>query len=394
MEKSMNDAINCGKKYVMNTYNRLPLVFTRGEGCYVWDMEGKRYLDLVAGIAVNSLGHAHPQVAEAIAQQAKVLIHCSNLYWNQQQIDLAKLLCEKSGMDKAFFANSGAEANEAAIKLARKFGKERYHIISLKKSFHGRTIGALAATGQEKYQKAFRPLPEGFSSVPSGDLHALAAEIKPETCAIMLEVIQGEGGINVPDASYLQSVQELCRKHQLLLIIDEVQTGMGRTGKGFAFEHFGLQPDIITLAKAVASGYPMGVMLAKEHAAVHFIPGDHASTFGGSPLACAAGLVSAQILLDEDFLVSVTEKGAYFQRGLKTLAAKHPNKIADVRGMGLMIGCELTIEAAPVIEKLLSNGVLVNGIGNAILRFVPPLIIEKSDIDLALEILDSALAEC
>ena len=172
MEKSMNDAINCGKKYVMNTYNRLPLVFTRGEGCYVWDMEGKRYLDLVAGIAVNSLGHAHPQVTEAIAQQAKVLIHCSNLYWNQQQIDLAKLLCEKSGMDKAFFANSGAEANEAAIKLARKFGKERYHIISLKKSFHGRTIGALAATGQEKYQKAFRPLPEGFSSVPSGDLHA------------------------------------------------------------------------------------------------------------------------------------------------------------------------------------------------------------------------------
>lgn len=390
----MEAIIAQGQQYVMNTYGRLPLVFDRGEGCYVWDVEDNRYLDLVAGIAVNSLGHANKAVAEAICRQGHILVHCSNLYWNKQQIALAKLLTQKSGLGKAFFANSGAEANEAAIKLARKWGGERYEIISLKKSFHGRTMGSLAATGQEKYQKAFRPLPEGFISVEASDLAALEAAKSPKTCAVMLEVIQGEGGINVPSIAYLKGVETFCRKHNLLLIIDEVQTGMGRTGKAFAFQHFDLQPDIITLAKAVANGYPMGVMLAKDEVAAAFVPGDHASTFGGSPLACTAALVCGEILLDETFLNAVVQKGDYFKKALEELKGKYPDKIADVRGLGLMIGCELKMKAETVIQGLLAKGILVNGIGDTILRFVPPLIIEKKDIDLAIKALDEVLAEC
>ena len=382
LEQTMEELIAEGKQYLIPTYNPLPIVLERGEGCYVWDTNGKKYLDLVAGIAVNSLGGNHPAVVKAIQEQAAQIIHCSNLYWIKPQIKLAKLLVEKSGLDKAFFCNSGAEANEAAIKLARKWGQgEKYEIITLEKSFHGRTLGSLAATGQEKYQKAFRPLPAGFSAVPAGDLTALEQEIRPTTCAIMLEIIQGEGGINLPSPEYLQGIQELCQKYKLLLIIDEVQTGMGRTGKAFAFQHYGLKPDIISMAKALGNGVPLGAIAAKAEIADCFTPGDHGTTFGGNPLATAAGLASAEILLADDFLAQVTANGTYFQNALKDLQAQHPDKIADVRGLGLMLGCELTINAKDVSAQLLKQGVLVNTIGEHILRFVPPLIITKTEID-------------
>lgn len=392
MDKEMEQVIANGQQYVMNTYGRMPVVFDRGEGCYIWDMDDNRYLDLVAGIAVNSLGHCHPAVVEAISHQAGVLMHCSNLYWIKQQVALAKLLVEKSGLGKAFFANSGAEANEAAIKLARKWGNGRYHIVTLEKSFHGRTLGALAATAQAKYQKPFMPLPDGFTAVPAGDLAAMEAAIGPDTCAVMMEVIQGEAGINVPSTDYLQAVDAMCKKHGILLVIDEVQTGMGRTGKAFAFQNFGLKPDIITLAKAVAGGFPMGVMVASDEIADSFKPGDHASTFGGTPLACAAGLAASQILLDEAFLAQVQNKGEYFRSKLGELQAKYPDKIKEVRGLGLMIGCELSIDNKPVLQSLLEQYVLVNGIGEHVLRFVPPLVITEKEMDEAIAALDKALA--
>lgn len=383
-----------GQKYVMNTYGRLPMVIDRGEGCYVWDLDGNRYLDLVAGIAVNSLGHCHPAVTKAIQEQSEKLLHCSNLYWIENQVALAKLLVEKSGLGKAFFCNSGAEANEAAIKLARKWGKgEKYHIITMQKSFHGRTMGSLAATAQEKYQKAFRPLPEGFSAVPLGDLDALEKEIRPETCAIMLEPIQGESGINVPSQEYMQGVQALCRKHGILLIADEVQTGLGRTGKCFGFQNFGIEPDIISLAKAIGNGVPMGAIVAKTEVADCFQPGDHASTFGGTPIATAAGIAACSILLDDAFLAQVRETGEYFRAQLGAIAERHAGLIKEVRGLGLMIGCELTGSSKAAVAELLKQGVLVNSIGDHVLRFVPPLIISKAEIDSFMPILEQVLVQ-
>ncbi len=391
---STSEVIADGEQYVMHTYGRLPIVIDRGQGCYVWDKDGKRYLDLVAGIAVNSLGHCHPAVVRAIREQSERLLHCSNLYWIENQVALAKLLVEKSGLGKAFFCNSGAEANEAAIKLARKWGKgERYHIVTLKDSFHGRTLGALAATAQEKYQKPFAPLPEGFSAVPLGDLAALEAAIRPETCAVMLEPIQGESGIHVAGRDYLQAVQALCRERGILLILDEVQTGLGRTGRAFCFQNFGLEPDIITLAKAIAGGVPLGAMLATDAVAECFRPGDHASTFGGTPIATAAGLAACGILLEEDFLAQVREVGEYFRARLSEVGARHPGLIREVRGMGLMIGCELEGSAADAAAALLERGVLVGSIGAHVLRFVPPLILTKAQVDEAVSALEDALAE-
>lgn len=391
---STEEVIAAGQKYVMNTYGRLPIVIDKGEGCYVWDLDGNRYLDLVAGIAVNSLGHSHPAVTKAIQEQCGKLLHCSNLYWIENQVKLAKLLVEKSGLGKAFFCNSGAEANEAAIKLARKWGSgEKYHIITMQKSFHGRTLGSLAATAQEKYQKAFRPLPEGFSAVPLGDLEALEKEIRPETCAIMLEPIQGESGIHVPSKEYMQGVQALCRKHHILLILDEVQTGLGRTGKAFAFQNFGLEPDIISLAKAIANGVPMGAIVAKTEVADCFKPGDHATTFGGTPIASAAGFAACSILLEDDFLANVQEVGQYFREQLQGIAERHSGMIQEVRGMGLMIGCELTGSAKDAAARLLEQGVLVNSIGDHVLRFVPPLVISKEQIDEFIAVLEPILVE-
>ena len=394
MGATTQQVIEDGQKYVMNTYGRLPIVIDKGQGCYVWDLDGRRYLDLVAGIAVNSLGHCHPAVSRAMQEQCEKLVHCSNLYWIENQVNLAKLLVEKSGLGKAFFCNSGAEANEAAIKLARKWGKgEKYHIITMQKSFHGRTLGSLAATAQEKYQKAFRPLPEGFSAVPLGDLEALEKEIRPETCAVMLEPIQGESGINVPAQEYMQGVQDLCRKHGILLILDEVQTGLGRTGRSFCFQNFGLEPDIVSLAKAIANGVPMGAILAKTEVADCFQPGDHASTFGGTPIATAAGLAACSILLDDDFLANVRETGQYFRAQLRAIGERHPGLIREVRGLGLMIGCELTGSAKEAATALLEQGVLVNSIGDHVLRFVPPLIITREEIDGFIPVLESVLCK-
>lgn len=394
MSQTTEQVIADGQKYVMNTYGRLPIVIDRGEGCYVWDLDGKRYLDLVAGIAVNSLGHAHPAVVRAIQEQSEKLLHCSNLYWIENQVKLAKLLVEKSGLGKAFFCNSGAEANEAAIKLARKWGKgEKYHIITLKNSFHGRTLGSLAATAQEKYQKPFMPLPEGFSAVPLGDLDALEQAIRSETCAVMLEPIQGESGIHVPTQEYMQGVQAICRKHGILLILDEVQTGLGRTGKSFCFQNFGLEPDIVSLAKAIANGVPMGAIVAKTEVADCFQPGDHASTFGGTPIATAAGFAACSILLDDDFLAGVRETGEYFRAQLRELGEKHLGMIKEVRGMGLMIGCELAGSSKAAAAELLKQGVLINSIGEHVLRLVPPLVISKAEIDEFIPQLEAALTK-
>ena len=394
MSQTTEQVIADGQKYVMNTYGRLPIVIDRGEGCYVWDLDGKRYLDLVAGIAVNSLGHGHPAVVKAIQEQSEKLLHCSNLYWIENQVKLAKLLVEKSGLGKEFFCNSGAEANEAAIKLARKWGKgEKYHIITLKNSFHGRTLGSLAATAQEKYQKPFMPLPEGFSAVPLGDLDALEQAIRPETCAVMLEPIQGESGIHVPTQEYMQGVQAICRKHGILHILDEVQTGLGRTGKSFCFQNFGLEPDIVSLAKAIANGVPMGAIVAKTEVADCFQPGDHASTFGGTPIATTAGFAACSILLDDDFLAGVREMGEYFRVQLRALGETHPGVIKEVRGMGLMIGCELTGSSKAVAAELLKQGVLINSIGEHVLRLVPPLVISKAEIDEFIPQLEVALTK-
>ncbi|GFE57060.1 acetylornithine transaminase [Geobacter sp. AOG1] len=384
-------------KYVMKTYGRYPLVPVRGEGCRLWDADGKEYLDFLGGVAVNNLGHCHPRVVAALQQQAATLIHCSNYYHIPQQIELAELLCSHSFADKAFFCNSGAEANEAAIKLARKysrdtFGLERYEIITAAESFHGRTMATVSATGQEKVQKFFDPLLHGFRHVPFDDVPALAAAISPNTCAVMLEPIQGEGGVNVPSPGYFQAVRQLCDEHNLLLIFDEVQVGMGRTGKLFAHEHFGVTPDIMTLAKALAGGAPIGTMLARDAVAAAFSPGTHGSTFGGNPLVTAAALATVRTILEEGILNRTEEIGDYLLGELEMLKGKYPF-VTEVRGIGLMIGMGLAFPAGDIVKKGLERGVLLNVTHDTVLRFVPPLVVTKQEIDRMIVILDGILAE-
>ncbi len=385
------------EQYVMNTYGRIPIALVEGSGVMVWDSEGKKYLDFVSGIAVNALGHCPPMVVEAINEQAQKLIHCSNLYHIELQGKLAKFLVKVSDLDKVFFCNSGAEATEAAIKLARKYakltwGKEKYEIITMENSFHGRTLAAITATGQPKYHQGFEPLPTGFKYVPFKDLNALKEAITPNTCAIMLEPIQGEGGVNVPDLEYIQGVKKLCNDNNLLLIFDEVQTGVGRTGKPFGYQHFGVMPDIITLAKALGGGFPIGAMMATDEVAKAFQPGDHASTFGGNPLACAAALATVETMINQNIMDKVQKVGAYFMYKLKELQHTY-SFITDVRGKGLMLGMELTVDGVQVVENCRKNGLLINCIGGKVLRFVPPLIITESQIDEALQILKRAFEE-
>ena len=385
-------------KYIMKTYGRYPLVPVRGEGCQVWDAEGNRYLDFLAGVAVNNLGHCHPKVTAALAKQAATLIHCSNYYHIPQQIELAELLCTHSFADRAFFCNSGAEANEAAIKLARKysrekFGPDRYEIITALSSFHGRTMATVSATGQEKVQKFFDPLLHGFRHVPFNDADALAEAISPCTCAVMLEPIQGEGGVVVPDADYLAKVRKVCDERGLILIFDEVQVGMGRTGKLFAHEHFGVTPDIMTLAKALAGGAPIGTMLATEELAQAFTPGTHGSTFGGNPLVTAAGVATVRVLLEEGILNRCEEIGEYLMGELEALGKKFPSLIAQVRGIGLMIGVELAVPGADIVKKALAKGLLLNCAQEKVLRFVPPLIVTKAEVDEMIVTLSAILAE-
>jgi len=386
-----------GDRVIMKTYGRYPIVPVRGEGCVLWDADGKRYLDFLAGVAVNNLGHCHPKVVRAIQEQAATLIHCSNYYNIPQQIELAELLCRRSFADRAFFCNSGAEANEAAIKLARKysrdkFGPERYEIITAAESFHGRTMATVSATGQEKVQRFFDPLLHGFKHVPFNDAAAIAAAVTPNTCAVMLEPIQGEGGINVPAADYLRQVREICDRHGLLLILDEVQTGLGRTGKLFAYEHFGITPDLMTLAKALAGGAPIGTMLAKEEYAAAFTPGTHGSTFGGNPLMTTAALAAVRTLLEDGLLERAVEMGEYLQAALSALGDKY-SCVTEVRGIGLMIGMGLTIPGGDIVKKGHERGVLLNVTHDTVLRFVPPLTVSEVEIDEMIGILDGILAE-
>ena len=385
------------EKYIMKTYGRYPIVPVRGEGCVLWDADGKRYLDFLAGVAVNNLGHCHPKVVAALQKQAAELIHCSNFYHIPSQIELAEILCSHSFADKAFFCNSGAEANEAAIKLARKYsrekyGPERYEIITAADSFHGRTMATVSATGQEKVQRFFDPLLHGFKHVPFNDASALEAAISPTTCAVMLEPIQGEGGVNIPSAAYLQEVREICDMHGLILILDEVQVGMGRTGRLFAYEHFGVTPDIMTLAKALAGGAPIGTMLAKDEFATAFSPGTHGSTFGGNPLVTAAAVAAVRTILEDGLLNRAEEMGEYLHGELEALQNKY-SVIVEVRGIGLMIGMKLTIPGADIVKKGHDRGVLLNVTHDTVLRFVPPLTVTKQEVNEMIGILDGILAE-
>jgi acetylornithine/N-succinyldiaminopimelate aminotransferase len=385
-----------GQKFVMNTYGRLPLAIVKGKGAYVWDADGKEYLDFVSGIAVNNVGHCHPKVVEAVANQANTLFHCSNLYWIESQVKLAKLLVENSAFDKVFFANSGAEANEGAIKLARKYakkhwGKDKYEIITMKKSFHGRTLATLTATGQEKFHQGYEPLPEGFSYTPFNDLEELKKAITPHTCAVMLEPVQGEGGVLPGDDAFIKGVRKLCDDNNLLFIVDEVQCGLGRTGKLFGYQHYGVEPDIMTLAKALGGGAPIGALLAKEKVAEGFQPGDHASTFGGNPLVTAAGVAALTAILEEDLAHNADVMGEYLSCKLEGLKNRY-SFIKEIRGKGLLIGAECDKEVAGIVASCLEKGLLILTAGPKVLRFLPPLNITFNQVDQAVAILEEALA--
>jgi acetylornithine/N-succinyldiaminopimelate aminotransferase len=379
------------------TYGRFPIVLTQGEGCTLRDTEGRTYTDFVAGIAVCNIGHAHPGVAQAVADQARRLVHVSNLYYTEPQIALAEWLVAHSFADRVFFCNSGAEANEAAIKLSRKYFKdrgapERFRIITMEGSFHGRTMATLSATGQAKIQKGFEPLVDGFDIVPFDDLDAVRDAITEETCAVMLEPIQGEGGVRCPASGYLEGLRKLCDQEGLLLIFDEVQTGMGRTGKLFAYEHFAMTPDIMTLAKALANGLPIGAMMAKEKVAASFTPGSHASTFGGTPLVATAALTVVKALLEEGALRNCERVGQYFKDRLLGLKSKYAF-VQEVRGKGLLLGLDLNRDGGAIVKACMERGFLINCTQEHVLRFIPPLIIQEGQIDSLIACLDAVFQD-
>lgn len=385
------------ERYLMNTYTRQPLSIARGRGAMVYDFEGREYIDFVAGIAVNVLGHCHPDLIAAIQKQAQQLLHASNLYFTEPQVNLARELVSHSFADKVFFSNSGAEANETAIKLARiyakqKFGPDRYEIITMVNSFHGRTMATLSATGQEKVKKGFEPLMPGFRHVPFNDLGEVEKAISGKTAAVMLEPIQGEGGVHVADPTYLQALREICSLQGVLIIFDEVQTGIGRTGTLFAYEQLGMVPDIMTLAKGLGGGVPIGACLAKEDIAAAFTPGAHASTFGGNPLACSAALAVLKVLLDGGVLEQGKRMGDYLEKGLKDIQAGLPYVVKDVRGRGLLRGMELTVDGGPIVTDCYRRGLLINCTMGRVLRFVPPLIISQTQIDTLLDVLTQLLS--
>ena len=391
------DLIKRADQVMAATYQRFPVVLIKGQGCKLWDTDGQSYTDFVAGIAVCNLGHAHPQIGKALTRQAQTLLHVSNLYYTRPQIELASWLVENSFADRVFFGNSGAEANEAAIKLARKYFKERgegnrFRIVTMERSFHGRTLATLSATGQEKIKKGFEPVLDGFDFVPFNDAQALRSQIGPSTCAVMLEPIQGEGGVRCPDADYLKKVRQICDETGTLLIFDEIQTGMGRTGKLFAYQHFGVEPDIMTLAKALANGLPIGAMLAKEKIAAAFGIGSHASTFGGTPIVTTAALEVCKILVEGHVIENGRTAGLYFQQKLNELKVRHPI-IEDVRGLGLLLGIKLKVDGRPLVTQCMQKGFLINCIQDKILRFIPPLIISTEEIDQLVECLDQVLTQ-
>ena len=373
------------EKYVAHTYTRYPILLVKGKGTRVWDMEGREYLDFVSGLAVVNLGHCHPKVVKAIQDQAERLIHVSNFYYIEPQIRLASLLCEHSFADKVFFCNSGAEANEGAMKLARKYAKEkmagdRYEIITMERSFHGRTLATLTATAQEKFHKGYSPLMPGFKYAPFNDVGAVRKAIDLKTCAIMVEPIQGEGGVNCPSEGYLKALREICDEKKIILIFDEVQVGMGRTGKLFAYEHEAVEPDMLTLAKSLAGGVPIGALLIKKGIAESFEPGDHASTFGGNPLATAAGVAALTAILEEGMLENCQKVGSYFLTRLEEIKRKFPF-VQEVRGKGLILGMELKMEGGSIVKEMIKKGVLINCTMGNVLRFLPPLIVTREEVD-------------
>lgn len=383
------------KSDYLPVFARYNIVLDHGDGPYVYDTKGKKYIDFLAGIAVNVVGHNYKPLVDAVSQQASKMIHCSNLYYTEVQVEAAEKLKKLSGMDKVFFGNSGAEANEGAIKLARKYATnidpEKIQIISALHSFHGRTLATLTATGQDHYHHGFGPLPAGFDYVPYNDIQALEAKMSDKTCAVMLEAIQGEGGVHVPDPDYLPKVRALCDKYNAVLIFDEVQCGMGRTGTFFGCQQFGVKPDIVTLAKGLAGGVPIGAFMATDKVANAFHAGDHGSTFGGNPLACAAACVVLDALIDGNLMENAKEIGAYLQSKFEEYKAKYPNLIKEVRGRGLILGMELTRPGREIANECLDYGTIINCTAGNVLRFVPPLNITKAHVDELISVLDKVL---
>lgn len=383
------------KSDYLPVFARYNIVLDHGDGPYVYDTKGKKYIDFLAGIAVNVVGHNYKPLVDAVSKQAGKMIHCSNLYYTEVQVEAAEKLKKLSGMDKVFFGNSGAEANEGAIKLARKYATninpEKIQIISALHSFHGRTLATLTATGQDHYHHGFGPLPAGFDYVPYNDIQALEAKMSDKTCAVMLEAIQGEGGVHVPDPDYLPKVRALCDKYNAVLIFDEVQCGMGRTGTFFGCQQFGVKPDIVTLAKGLAGGVPIGAFMATDKVANAFHAGDHGSTFGGNPLACAAACVVLDALIDGNLMENAKEIGAYLQSKFEEYKAKYPNLIKEVRGRGLILGMELTRPGREIANECLDYGAIINCTAGNVLRFVPPLNITKAHVDELISVLDKVL---
>ncbi|MGD8433639.1 MAG: aspartate aminotransferase family protein [Syntrophobacterales bacterium] len=384
------------RAHICQTYNRFNLAFLSGSGCNLWDQEGRQYLDFVAGIAVCNLGHCPPELARVLHEQAQKLVHVSNLYYTEPQAKLAGELASVCFANKVFFGNSGAEANEAAIKLARKYSRERYGpgrygIITMKNSFHGRTLATLSATGQHKVHEGFEPLVDGFRYVDFDDLDAVAEAINETTCAVLVEPIQGEGGVRVPKSNYLAGLRELCSKHNLLLIYDEIQVGMGRTGKLFSHQHEDVAPDIMTLAKALANGIPIGAMLASSEVAETFTPGSHASTFGGTPLVTAVAIEVLRQINQQSFLDRVRSVGDYFWDQLLSLQEKY-SFVREVRGRGLILGMELDFPGGEIVSQCQERGVLINCTADKVLRFIPPLIVTPEEVDRLIETLEAVFA--
>jgi len=397
MQDQSENTMNMADKYMFKTYGRFPICLVKGEGCRVWDEEGKEYLDFVGGIAVCALGHSAALVTRALKEQSRELVHVSNLYYTKPQTDLAQLLVEHSFADRVFFCNSGAEANEAAIKLARryskeKFGARRHVIVSMNNSFHGRTMATLSATGQGKIQAGYDPLLEGFKFAAFNDFDSLRGNLDDSVCAVILEPIQGEGGVVCPDPCYLKKVSDLCKDSGITLIFDEVQVGMGRTGSFFAHEHYGVTPDIVTMAKALGNGLPIGAMLSTEELSGAFGPGSHATTFGGTPLVTAVSRAVVKSILEDGWIDHCKEVGDYFKEKLQQLAQKY-DMIKEVRGLGLIIGVELDTPGAPIVDACLKDGFLINCAQEKVLRFVPPLIVSENEIDLLIESLDKTFSE-
>jgi acetylornithine aminotransferase len=391
------DLMQESRAHICQTYNRFNLAILSGSGCNLWDQEGRQYLDFVAGIAVCNLGHCPPELARVLYEQAQQLVHVSNLYYTEPQAKLAGDLTSVCFADKVFFGNSGAEANEAAIKLARKYSRQRYGpgrygIITMKDSFHGRTLATLSATGQLKVQEGFEPLVDGFRYVDFDDLDAVAEAIDETICAVLVEPIQGEGGVRIPKANYLAGLRELCSKHDLLLIYDEIQVGMGRTGRLFSHQHEGVAPDIMTLAKALANGVPIGAMLASSEVAEAFTPGSHASTFGGTPLVTAVAIEVLRQISRQSFLDRVQVVGDYFREQLLSLHQKY-SFVREVRGRGLILGMELDFPGGEIVIQCQERGVLINCTAEKVLRFLPPLIVTSEEVERLIETLDAVFAQ-